>query len=138
METPNFPLGLTFDDILLIPGFSGFQRSEIDLSTKLTRRIKLSLPFISSPMDTVTESKLAITLAKLGGIGIIHRNLSVCDQADEVSKVKTHSSGSDGSGHRLLVGAAIGSNTGFEERHKTLMKTNPNNILDDPVLESIQ
>ena len=145
METPNFPLGLTFDDILLIPGFSGFQRSEIDLSTKLTRRIKLSLPFISSPMDTVTESKLAITLAKLGGIGIIHRNLSVCDQADEVSKVKTHSSGSDGSGHRLLVGAAIGSNTGFEERVKALINAKTDVIVVDsahgfskPIIDTVK
>lgn len=139
------PLGLTFDDILLIPGYSGFQRSEIDLSTKLTKKIKLSLPFISSPMDTVTESELAITLAKLGGIGIIHRNLSVNDQADEVSKVKTHSSGSAGSGHRLLVGAAIGSNTGFEERVKALLNAKTDVIVVDsahgfskPIIDTVK
>lgn len=145
LRTIVLPLGLTFDDVLLIPGYSGFQRSEIDLSTKLTKKIKLSLPFISSPMDTVTESELAITLAKLGGIGIIHRNLSVNDQADEVNKVKTHSSGSAGSGHRLLVGAAIGSNTGFEERVKALLNAKTDVIVVDsahgfskPIIDTVK
>lgn len=95
----HYSFGLTFDDILLLPGYSDFSRSEINLSTNITKKIKLSLPFVSSPMDTVTESNLAIALAKLGGIGIIHRNLSIENQAKEVEKVKDQN---------LLVGAAIG------------------------------
>ena len=84
----SFNFGLTFDDVLLLPGFSDFSRKEIDLSTQLTRKIKISIPLVSSPMDTVTESKLAIELGKMGGIGIIHRNLSIENQAAEVKKVK--------------------------------------------------
>lgn len=120
--------GLTFDDILLLPGFSDFSRSEIDLSTQLTKKIKLSLPLISAPMDTVTESSLAIALAELGGIGIIHRNLSADDQATEVKKVKTHSTGS---GQKLLVGAAIGASTGFESRVEALIKAGVDVIVVD-------
>ncbi|MEX2007814.1 MAG: IMP dehydrogenase [Candidatus Levyibacteriota bacterium] len=105
-------LGLTFDDVLLLPGYADFVRSDIDLSTNLTRNIKLSLPLISSPMDTVTEAKLAIELARLGGIGIIHRNLSINEQAAEASKVKKK---------KLLAGAAIGVGFGLEERAKALV-----------------
>lgn len=124
-----FPLGLTFDDVLLLPGYSDFSRSDINLSTNLTKKIKLSLPFVSAPMDTVTESELAIELAKLGGIGIIHRNLSVENQASEVLKVKKE---------RLLVGAAIGASKGlpagrqgFEERVAALVKANVDVIVVD-------
>ena len=87
---------LTFDDVLLRPRYSGFLRSEINLETQLTPKIKLKSPLLSVPMDTVTESKLAIALAKEGGIGIIHRNLSIEDQAKEVREVKDKG---------LLVGA---------------------------------
>ncbi len=106
--------GITFDDVLLVPDYSGFKRSEINLETKLTIKIKLKIPFVSSPMDTVTEHKLAIALAKLGGIGIIHRNLSIADQVSEVEKVIKH---------KLLVGAAVGASSGFKERVKTLAIT---------------
>ncbi len=108
----NFPLGITFDDVLLIPGYSDFQRSEIDLSTQLTKKISLTAPFVSAPMDTVTESKLAIALAEQGGIGIIHRNLPIDEQADQVAQVVKK---------KLIVGAAIGANTGFEDRAKALI-----------------
>lgn len=128
-QVSSFPLGLTFDDVLLMPGYSDFSRSNISLETYLTRRIKLSLPLVSSPMDTVTESKLAIALGKLGGIGIIHRNLSIEDQVDEVRKVKSHPSTSPEK--RLLVGAAVGANTGFEERARALVKARVDVIVVD-------
>lgn len=104
--------GITFDDVLLLPSYSGFKRSDISLESKLTKKITLKIPFVSSPMDTVTEHKLAIALAKLGGIGIIHRNLSIENQIKEVKKVLEFN---------LLVGAAVGASQGFEERVKALV-----------------
>jgi len=85
--------GLTFDDVLLVPQASDILPAEVDLSTWLTPHIRLSIPIVSSPMDTVTESRLAIALAREGGIGIIHRNMSIELQADEVNRVKRSESG---------------------------------------------
>src|SRR3990167_8321958 len=113
--------GLTFDDVLLLPGYSDFSRSQINLSTQLTQKIKLSIPFVSSPMDTVTEGKLAIALAKLGGIGIIHRNLTIEDQAKEVQSAKRY---------KFLVGAAVGASS-FEKRIEALVKTGADAIVVD-------
>lgn len=124
METQNlkFLLSLTFDDILLLPGYAGFSRSDIDLSTKLTKNIILKSPFVSAPMDTVTQVELAIALAKLGGIGIIHRNLSIEEQVAEVEKVLKQ---------KLLVGAAVGASKGFETRVKALVKAHVSVIVVD-------
>ncbi len=83
----------TFDDLLLIPQKSYILPYQIDLRTKITKNIELNIPFLSSVMDTVTESKLAIAIAREGGIGIIHKNLSIDDQAAEVEKVKRNESG---------------------------------------------
>jgi IMP dehydrogenase len=80
--------GITFDDVLLIPARSDFVPADADTHTRLTRSIELNIPLVSAPMDTVTESALAIALAQEGGIGIIHKNLSVANQAREVEKVK--------------------------------------------------
>ena len=85
--------GLTFDDVLLIPRKSEVFGKQIDISTKLTDKIKLNIPFLSAAMDTVTESKLAIAIAREGGIGVIHKNMSISQQAEEVDRVKRSESG---------------------------------------------
>jgi len=91
---PRFAkLGLTFDDVLLVPGESDVLPHEVDTSSLLTPSIRLALPVVSAAMDTVTEARLAIALARMGGIGIIHRNLSIEDQAVEVDRVKRSQSG---------------------------------------------
>jgi len=87
------PEGLTFDDVLILPARSDVQPVDVDVSTRLSRNISLNIPIISAAMDTVTESKMAIGLAQQGGIGIIHRNLPLDIQAEEVDKVKRHESG---------------------------------------------
>jgi IMP dehydrogenase len=84
---------ITFDDVLLLPARTDFVPGEADTRTKLTRSIELNIPLISAPMDTVTESALAIALAQEGGIGIIHKNLSVENQSREVEKVKRSENG---------------------------------------------
>lgn len=118
----QFKTALTFDDVLLKPRYSGFSRSEITLETQLTPRIRLRTPFISAPMDTVTEHELAIALAKAGGLGIIHRNLTVEAQTEEVRKVKI-------AGQH--VGAAVGSSPGFEKRVAALVKAGADVIVVD-------
>src|SRR5580692_2139981 len=85
--------GITFDDVLLEPGYSDVVPRDVDVRTQLTRTISLNIPVLSSPMDTVTESDLAIALAQEGGIGIIHKNLSIPDQTREEDKVKRSENG---------------------------------------------
>ena len=85
--------GLTFDDVLLIPAKSDVLPNEVDISTYLTKKIKLNAPIMSAGMDTVTESKMAIAIARQGGIGIIHKNMSIEKQAEEVDKVKRSENG---------------------------------------------
>ena len=79
---------LTFDDVTLAPKYSNVLPSEVDTSIKLTANLKLKIPLLSSAMDTVTESKMAIALSKAGGIGVIHRNLDIKKQIKEIQKVK--------------------------------------------------
>ena len=85
--------GITFDDVLLVPSYSEVTPNMIDLSTKLTQKISLNIPMMSASMDTVTEHRMAIAMARQGGIGIIHKNMSVEKQAEEVDKVKRSENG---------------------------------------------
>ena len=89
MRTDKFGMqGLTFDDVLLVPAKSDVLPKDVDISTNLTRDIKLNVPIMSSGMDTVTEAPMAIAIAREGGIGVIHKNMSIAEQAREVDKVK--------------------------------------------------
>ena len=103
---------LTFDDVLLLPRYSDVLPSQTDISLSLSKSIKLKVPFLSSAMDTVTESKMAIAIALSGGIGIIHRNLSIKEQTKEIIKVNKK---------KLLVGAAVGTNEDDVDRAKSLV-----------------
>ena len=102
---------LTFDDVLLLPKYSNVLPSNTNIALQLTKKITLNVPFLSSAMDTVTESKMAIAIAKEGGLGIIHRNLDIKSQSSEVEKVKNK---------KLYVGAAVGTNKEDFDRAKSL------------------
>ena len=103
---------LTFDDVLLIPKYSDVLPSETDISLNLSKKIALKVPFLSSAMDTVTESKMAVAIAQAGGIGVIHRNLNIRKQSQEVMKVKKK---------KLIVGAAVGTNNEDVDRARSLI-----------------
>ena len=95
MEVPEkfAALGLTYDDVLLLPGHSDLAPDEIDTTTRLTRDISVRVPILSAAMDTVTESRMAIAMARQGGLGVLHRNLSIADQAYQVDLVKRTQTG---------------------------------------------
>ena len=122
MEDKIIMGGITFDDALLLPGYTDFKRQEVTIATTLHPTITLKLPVISSPMDTVTEGAMAEALAKAGGLGIIHRNLSVGDQASMVDQVKKKN---------LLIGAAVGAGSDLEERVKALVAAKADVIVVD-------
>ncbi len=113
---------LTFDDVLMLPRFSSILPLNTDISLKLTNNIKLKVPFLSSAMDTVTESGMAIAMAQEGGMGVIHRNLNIQKQSSEVKKVKNK---------KLLVGAAVGTNKEDFERAKALIDSGADLIVID-------
>ena len=112
----------TFDDVSLVPQYSTVLPSETDTSSQLSKNLNLQIPLIASAMDTVTESKMAIAISKLGGIGVIHRNLSIEKQIMEIKKVKRNN---------YLVGAAIGVNSKDLERAEELLKVKTDLIVID-------
>jgi len=113
---------LTFDDVTLVPRYSEILPSEVDTSIKLSKDLKLKIPILSSAMDTVTESKMAVAIAKLGGIGVIHRNLDIKSQIQEIKKVKKQN---------LLVGAAVGAGPKEFKRADAILKENLDMIVVD-------
>ena len=113
---------LTFDDVTLAPNYSEILPSETNTSTKLSKNLKLKIPLISSAMDTVTEGRMAIAIAEKGGIGVIHRNLSIKKQIDEIRKVKNK---------KFLVGAAVGASLDEHKRAERILKENLDLIVVD-------
>jgi len=113
---------LTFDDVTLAPRYSEVLPSEVDTSIKLTEYLSLKIPLLSSAMDTVTESKMAIAIAKAGGIGVIHRNLDIKEQIKEIQKVKKN---------KLLVGAAVGAGPNELKRAEAILKEGVDLIVVD-------
>jgi IMP dehydrogenase len=118
--------GLTFDDVLLLPGYTDFFREIATTEIQLSANIKLNIPVFSSPMDTVTESAMAIAIAKMGGMGIIHRSMSIADQVQQLKIVKNtvlaidHENQATNNKGILLCGTAVGASPDFEERVKAL------------------
>ena len=129
--------GLTFDDVLLIPAESHVLPNEVDLSVQLAKNIKLNVPFISAGMDTVTESSMAIAMALQGGMGVVHKNMSIQAQAGEVSTVKGVSlagnfdKAATDDQNRLLVAAAVGVTSDTFERAEALLKVGADAIVID-------
>ncbi len=117
-----FKESFTFDDVTLVPQYSSVLPYETITSIKLDENLKLDIPLMSSAMDTITESKMAIAIAKSGGIGIIHRNLSIIEQTKEVKKVKKNN---------LFVGAAVGTNTKDIDRVYKLLESKVDLIVVD-------
>ena len=113
---------LTFDDVLLLPKYSNVLPSDTNILLQLTKKISLKVPFLTSAMDTVTESKMAIAIAREGGLGIIHRNLDIKKQSLEVNKVKKK---------ELYVGAAVGTNQEDLERTRSLVDNGVDLIVID-------
>ena len=113
---------LTFDDVLLIPKYSKILPSEVITSTALSTNLNLKIPILSSAMDTVTESSMAIAIANAGGIGVIHRNLNIKSQISEIKKVKSK---------KLLVGAAVGAGPLEHKRAEAILKENIDLIVVD-------
>jgi IMP dehydrogenase len=127
---------LTYDDILLLPNYTEIKRTDVDLTTVLHPQVVLKIPVVSSPMDTVTESDMAAAIARAGGLGIIHRNLTVSAQSDQVAAAKKSKTGiteksattADGS---LLIGAAVGVGADLDERVKALLSAGADVLVVD-------
>ncbi len=129
----KFKENLTFDDVLMVPQYSEILPREVDLSTCITKNIRLNIPLMSAAMDTVTESKAAIALAREGGIGIIHKNLSIKEQCAEIDKVKRSESG------MILDPVTIDSNKTLENALEIMSKYHISGVpvVDDGRLKGI-
>lgn len=110
--------GLTYDDILMVPAYSEVLPRDVDVSTQFTKKIKLNIPVVSAAMDTVTESKLAIAIAQEGGIGVLHKNMTISQQADKVRKVKRSESGMIQDPVTMSVEATVGDALDLMKEHK--------------------
>ena len=113
---------LTFDDVTLAPNYSAILPTEVNTFTKLSKNLNLKIPILTSAMDTVTESKMGITIGKEGGLGVIHRNLSIYEQVKEIRKVKSK---------KILVGAAVGASLQEHKRAEEILKENIDLIVVD-------
>jgi IMP dehydrogenase len=129
---------LAFDDVLLVPAFSAIHPRDVDVRTRFSRRITLNLPVVSSAMDTVTESGLAIALARAGGLGVIHKNLAIAGQCAEVDRVKRSESGTTAASRacrdalgRLRVAAAVGAGGDALERAAELVRAGVDALVVD-------
>ena len=136
-ETKFVKKGITFDDVLLIPAESHVLPNEVDLSVQLAKNLKLNLPFISAGMDTVTESSMAIAMALQGGLGVVHKNMSIQAQASEVANVKgvaltgNFTKAAVDDQNRLLVAAAVGVTSDTFERAEALFEAGADAIVID-------
>ena len=136
-ETKFAKKGITFDDVLLIPAESHVLPNEVDLSVQLAKNLKLNLPFISAGMDTVTESSMAIAMALQGGLGVVHKNMSIQAQAGEVANVKgvaltgNFTKAAVDDQNRLLVAAAVGVTSDTFERAEALFEAGADAIVID-------
>lgn len=136
-ETKFAKKGITFDDVLLIPAESHVLPNEVDLSVQLAKNLKLNLPFISAGMDTVTESSMAIAMALQGGLGVVHKNMSIQAQASEVANVKgvaltgNFTKAAVDDQNRLLVAAAVGVTSDTFERAEALFDAGADAIVID-------
>ena len=117
MASATIPEALTFDDVLLLPAESAVLPAEVNLSTRLTTSISLHVPIISAAMDTVTESRMAIAMAQAGGLGVIHRNISIEEQAAKVNSVKRFESGLVLDPVMVSPDTTIGELRDLKERH---------------------
>ena len=110
--------GLTYDDVLLVPDYSDILPHQVNVTTQFSRNIKLNIPIVSAAMDTVTEAKMAISMAQDGGIGVLHKNMSITDQALQVRKVKRSESGMILDPITLEIDALVGDAFSMMKEHK--------------------